>query len=166
MEIKNATVDMAQQIIDYVKLASGETANLLTTPEEFTVTLEQEQKHIQSMLEGRLNNQLVAMEGNQIVGLCGLHGRSGRKRVSHVASVGITVLKSHWGQGIGYALMKEQERYAKENGIAKINLEVRTDNQAAINLYLKCGYEKEGINKRSMLINGEYIDTFYMGLCI
>lgn len=166
MKIVNTTIEMAQDIIDYVKVASGETANLITTPEEFNITLEQEINHIQSMLDSRLNNQLVALDGDKIVGLCGLHGRQGRKRIAHVSSLGITILKSHWGQGIGYALMKEQERYAKENGITKINLEVRTDNQAAINLYKKCGYEIEGTNKRNMFIDGEYVDTFYMGLCI
>lgn len=166
MDIKVVTPDMAQEIIDYVKIASGQTANLLTTPEEFNITLEQEEKYIKSVLDSRLSNMIVMIEDGKIVGQCGLHGREGRKRVGHISSLGITILKSHWNKGIGRQLMEAQVEYAKNNGISKINLEVRVDNPAAIHLYEKVGFEIEGTNRRSMLVDGEYIDTYYMGMFV
>lgn len=166
MRIVNASVDMAQSLIDYIKDISGETANLLMNPDEFNITEEQEVKHIQGQIDSRLGNMLVAFDGDNIVGLCGIHGRLGRRRVSHIVSLGITVSKSHWGKGIGYKLILAQIEYAKANNIKKINLEVRTDNPAAVHLYEKCGFVHEGINKSSMLVDGDYIDTYYMGLIL
>jgi RimJ/RimL family protein N-acetyltransferase len=166
MEIKVVTPDMAQDIIDYVKKASGETDNIITTPEEFTLTEEQEAKYIQAVLDSRLSNMIVMMEDGQIIGQCGLHGREGRKRLGHISSLGITILKEHWNKGIGYKLMSTQIEYAKSHGISKINLEVRTDNPAAVHLYKKIGFEIEGTNRRSMYVEGEYIDTYYMGMII
>ncbi len=166
MEIKVVTPDMAQDIINYVRVASGETDNLLTTPEEFNITVEQETKYIESINASRHSNMLVMMENGRIVGQCGLHGREGRKRVGHVASLGITILKEYWNKGIGYQLISAQVKYAKKNDITKINLEVRTDNPAAIHLYEKAGFELEGANRRAMCIDGEYIDTYYMGMFV
>ena len=166
MIIKVVTIDMAKDVIEFVKQTSGETANLITTPEEFNITLEQEQSHIQNQLDSRLANMIVAVINNEIVGLCGLHGRDGRTRISHVASLGITIKRSHWGKGIGYSLMKSQIDYCINNKIAKINLEVRTDNIPAIKLYQKCGFQIEGTNRRSMLIDGDFVDTLYMGITL
>lgn len=166
MEIKVVTPEMAQDIIDYVKNASGETANLITTPEEFNMPVEQEERYLKSVLDSRLSNMLVMIEDGNIVGQCGLHGREGRKRIGHVSSLGITILKSHWNKGIGKKLIQAQIDYAKSNDITKINLEVRVDNEAAVHLYKKMGFEHEGINRRNMLIDGEYVDTYYMGLLL
>jgi len=166
MNITKATPEMAQDIIDYVKLTSAETANLVTTPSEFNIPLDKEKEYIQSQIDSRLGNLLVALDEGEIVGLSGIHGRLGRVRISHIVSLGITVKKSHWGKGIGYDLMNHHIEYAKENEIKKINLEVRVDNKAAIKLYEKCGFLEEGINRRSMLIDGEFVDTVYMGLVL
>lgn len=66
------------------------------------------------------------------------------RRMSHRAELGISVLKSEWNNGIGTELMKHIIDYAKENGIEIINLEVRSDNSAAIHLYEKFGFKKTG----------------------
>ncbi len=166
MRILTATIDMSENIIAYVKKVAGETQNLMMNPEEFSLTVEQEENYIKSQLDSRLGNILVAFDGDQVVGLCGMQGREGRKRIGHMASLGISVSKSHWGQGIGYKLMLGQIEYAKKNLITKINLEVRTDNPSAVKLYEKCGFLHEGINKRSMLLDGKYVDNYYMGLIL
>lgn len=45
-------------------------------------------------------------------------------------------------RGIGKFLLDEVEKYARENGYSKINLEVRNDNIKAQNLYKKAGFEE------------------------
>ena len=57
--------------------------------------------------------------------------------------------------------------YAK-NGefIAKIDLQVRTDNRSAIKVYKKCGFLLEGKNARALFIDGEFYDYINMGLII
>lgn len=164
MIIKNPTKEMAAQLLEFVKVTFNETDNLLTAADEFNMTVEQEENYIVTNLERRLGNILVAMDGEEIIAVCGIHGREGRRRVAHIANLGITVRKAYWGQGIGFKLMEAQKEYALNNDITKISLEVRTDNESAIHLYKKCGYVVEGTNKNSMIIDGKYVDTYYMGL--
>ena len=86
--------------------------------------------------------------------------------MSHAAELGISTLKEFWGQGIGSRLMEEMIAYAKENGITKINLRVRADNERAKALYRKFGFEKEGDDRRMMEIDGEYFDGEHWGLVL
>ena len=49
------------------------------------------------------------------------------------------------GKGIGYQLLDAMRAMAARNGITVQTLEVRASNQAAINLYQKCGFVVKGI---------------------
>jgi len=54
-------------------------------------------------------------------------------------------------QGIGRALMAEVERWCEAEGCPKINLLVRTDNEAVKAFYARCGYGVDavsGLSKR------------------
>ena len=55
--------------------------------------------------------------------------------------------------------------WARRNGIVKkINLRVRTDNQRAIQLYERKGFENEGTIHKEMLLGNTYFDHHWMGL--
>ena len=56
------------------------------------------------------------------------------------------------------------EDYAKEHGIEIINLEVRSDNKAAIHLYEKYGFIKTGTVPAFFKIDKEYVDFDVMSL--
>jgi RimJ/RimL family protein N-acetyltransferase len=47
-------------------------------------------------------------------------------------------------------------------GIQRLELTVRVDNAAAIHLYQRMGYEIEGTKRRSLLVDGEFVDELYM----
>jgi ribosomal protein S18 acetylase RimI-like enzyme len=47
---------------------------------------------------------------------------------------------AHQGKGLGRAMMAEAERLLREAGCPKINLQVRTTNQAVIDFYRRLGY--------------------------
>lgn len=90
-----------------------------------------------------------------------------RKRTAHMGEFGITVLQPYWETGVGTALLHAMLRWAKASGVVrKINLKVRTDNQRAIYVYQKLGFEIEGRLSRDMLIAGRFYDAYYMGICI
>ena len=86
------------------------------------------------------------------------------RRMSHRAEFGISVTKSEWGQGIGSALLQKIIDYAKEHTIELINLEVRSDNRRAIQMYEKFGFRKTGISPAYFKIDGEYYDFDLMVL--
>ena len=61
-------------------------------------------------------------------------------------------------------LMQHLIDYAKEHGIEIINLEVRSDNKAAIHLYEKYGFIKTGTVPAFFKIDKEYVDFDVMSL--
>ena len=84
---------------------------------------------------------LVAKVGGQIVGFI-----IGRIYVEEESLIGhiltLDILPTHRQKGIAQRLLLEIEKMFKERGVKECHLEVREDNVAAINLYLKLGYEK------------------------
>ena len=68
------------------------------------------------------------------------------------------------GQGVGTALMNELMTRAASRrvaddwyGLVRVELEVYTDNEPALELYRGCGFEIEGT-----LRAGEYVDAYVM----
>ena len=69
------------------------------------------------------------------------------------------VKKREWGQGIGTRLVEELLRFARETAGAQIvSLEVRADNERAIRIYEKLGFETVGRFKGFLKIDGELVD--------
>jgi RimJ/RimL family protein N-acetyltransferase len=61
-------------------------------------------------------------------------------------------------------LLAESIQWADSNGIKKIILNVLETNEKAINLYMKLGFEVEGILKKDKkLSDGNYYSTILMG---
>ena len=74
-------------------------------------------------------------------------------------------LKEEWGNGIGSKLMLFVIDFAKDVAHAEIvSLEVRSDNERAIKLYEKYGFEKIGTFKGFFKIDGEKVDFDLMNL--
>lgn len=118
----------------------------------------------QPRVSGDNNNiySLVALIDGQIVGQIGLHLDSSARR-KHVSNLGMAVSESHRGKGIGSALLSEVINLA-ENWLAitRIELEVYTDNLAAIALYKKHGFEIEGTAKNYAFRDGKFVDSHFM----
>jgi RimJ/RimL family protein N-acetyltransferase len=90
-----------------------------------------------------------------------------KPKLRHIGEVGITVEKDYWGFGIGSVLMEEIEIWATESGvIRRLELTVHGENERAIHLYEKMGYQQEAVMPRAMLIEGEFIDGVLMSLMI
>ena len=52
----------------------------------------------------------------------------------------LVVLSAYRGQGLGRALLQQADAYARQQGVAKIQLEVLPNNTAALNLYKRHGF--------------------------
>lgn len=86
------------------------------------------------------------------------------RRMSHRAELGITVLMSEWGKGLGNRLMETVIDFAEKSGIEIIELAVRSDNERAIRLYKKHGFESVGVYKSYFKIDEKYADFKLMNL--
>lgn len=161
-DIKEATPEDAEKLIAFLAKVGGETDYLSFGKEGMPISIEAEEKFIQSMKEEEHSVLYLAWKKGEIVGDASLNGFP--RRMSHRAEFGVSVAKSEWGQGIGSALLQKIIEYAKEHTIELINLEVRSDNRRAIQMYEKFGFRKIGTSPAYFKINGEYYDFDLMVL--
>lgn len=58
--------------------------------------------------------------------------------------------------------LSDLDKWARENGIIRMELTVEWQNESAKHLYEKRGFEIEGIRKKSMFVSETFVDEFYM----
>ena len=108
-------------------------------------------------------HSLVAEVDGRVVGQLGLFLESAARR-RHVGNVGMAVHDDFQGRGIGSAMMAAALELADNwLNLHRIELEVYTDNPAAIRLYEKFGFVIEGTLRHFAFRNGEYVDAYKMG---
>jgi RimJ/RimL family protein N-acetyltransferase len=82
-----------------------------------------------------------------------------------VADLGMVVAEAWRARGIGGALLDAGVAWARDAGAHKVALQVWPHNQAAIALYEKFGFEREGLLRRHYRRrSGELWDAVVMGL--
>jgi RimJ/RimL family protein N-acetyltransferase len=84
-----------------------------------------------------------------------------------VADFGMMVASDARGRGIGSALLSAAVDWARAAGAHKVALQVWPDNEGAIALYRRFGFEQEGYLRRHYRRrNGELWDAVLMGLVL
>jgi putative acetyltransferase len=106
---------------------------------------------------------LVAEVKGEVVGNAGLHPVGPQLRRRHAMFMGIAVAPHAQGQGVGSALMRALCDYADQWAqVFRIELTVFSDNERAIALYRKHGFEHEGTHRAFAMRDGCYVDTLSM----
>lgn len=67
------------------------------------------------------------------------------------------------GHGLGMALLTAAATHAQRRGLRRLELTVMTDNLRALNVYLRSGFEVEGVRRQALDRGGTVIDEYYMG---
>ena len=111
--------------------------------------------------EGTFN--LVACAENEIIGQLGLYTFPNHPRRRHAGQIGMAVMDDWQGKGAGTALMQAAVDLAdKWLNLARLELDVYTDNEPAIRLYKKFGFVIEGTLVNYAYRDGQYVDTYTM----
>ena len=105
----------------------------------------------------------VACVGDEVVGHAGLHPAANSPRRAHAMMLGMAIPTPWQGKGVGTALMRALCDFADGwLNVIRLELTVFTDNERAIALYRKHGFEIEGTHKAYALRAGRYVDTHCM----
>ncbi len=164
ISIDRATCEDAAEVLQYLKQIGSETDNLTFGAEGLPYSTESEEEYISKIANSHDEVLLVAKENGKIIGDASLTRLP--RRMNHRGDLGISVLKEHWNKGIGSQLLNEIINFAKENSFEIIDLQVRSDNLAAIHLYEKFGFKKIGKHPSFFKINNKEISFDYMYLKI
>ena len=109
---------------------------------------------------------LVATVAGEVVGNLGLT-RFTRPRRAHVGEIGMGVRDAWQGKGVGSALLQAALDLADNwLGLRRIELHVHADNDRAIALYRKFGFELEGTHRAYAIRDGVYVDSLSMARLI
>lgn len=162
--IEKASSMDAEAMLKYMKQIGGETDNLTFGAEGLSLTVEEEAVYIKQIENSKDDVIFVAKDNGRIIGDASLNRLP--RRMNHRGDFGIAVLKEYWNQGIGNRLLEEVINFAKENSFEVIELQVRSDNTAAIHLYEKFGFQKFGTHESFFKIGEEQIPFDYMYLYI
>ena len=161
---REAEPSEAGKFHEYSKIVGSETDNLTFGAEGLSLTISQEADFIRKFAGNPGSIMIVAFDEGELIGTGAVSVVSGKPRFAHRREIAISVRKDYWGKGIGTGIMNVLMDFAKKSGAEVLELEVRSDNEAAISLYKKFGFEKIGTNEKFFKINGEFFAADYMNL--
>jgi len=142
---------------------------LLEHPNAFGTTYEEEikkdklkfddyiqQEHKESFLFG-------AFAEGECIGICGFIREDGKRSQHRGHLVQIYVRKSYQGKGIGKELIaKTMQAAFEQEGLEQILLGVITENEQAIKVYEKLGFQEYGMIKEFLKLEDTYLDKRMM----
>ena len=157
VRVREATLADVDRLLELVVAVAGEGRWISV---EAPVDVAQRRRRMVEELEGNQTVMLVAEAGGELVGQLDLRlARYG------VADLGMLVAAGWRGRGVGTALLDEAVRRAREAGAHKIALQVWPHNTAAIALYERFGFQREGhLRRHYRRRSGELWDAVVMGL--
>jgi putative acetyltransferase len=155
--VREATLEDVDAAVAMLVEVAGEGRWIAT---EAPVDVERRRRRMAEDVAGEDAVILVAEAGGQLVGELGLHlARYG------VAELGMAVAAGWRGRGVGTALLAEAVERARKAGAHKLALQVWPHNAAALALYERFGFRREGyLTRHYRRRSGELWDAVVMGL--
>jgi RimJ/RimL family protein N-acetyltransferase len=158
--IRRATPSDAAALIALAATVGHEAgAWLLTTDVERTVT--SERRYLRAVQRHEDAAVYVAVDDGTVVGRLSV-ARDPHPASRHVADLGLMVAAEHRRRGIGRALLEACVAWARQSGIAKLELHVFPWNEPAIALYEGFGFEREGLRRSHYIRDGAPVDALLM----
>jgi RimJ/RimL family protein N-acetyltransferase len=108
---------------------------------------------------------VLALDDEVVVGWADAHPLD-RPIFQHIAAIGMGVLASHRGRGLGTRLLAEVIAAARRLGLERLELQVFAANARAQALYLGAGFVIEGVKRRAKKLDGTYDDILMMALLL
>ncbi len=163
-EIRDITIYEVEELFNIMCHLDHETDFMLYEPDERRMNengIENLKNKVKSILEANDFFKIVYSKEDGIVGFMSAE-RGKQNRVKHSAYIVIGIRKKYQNQGIGKSLFKELNQWAINNKIMRLELIVRCDHHQAIHLYECHGFYVEGKLRKSVFVNGKFMDEYCM----
>ena len=155
----------AANFLSLCKRLDEENKFMMLEPGERKTTIEEQRNRIRDILSRDNQAIFLAEEDGMLVGYLGAMGGN-FARNKHSAYIVIGILERFTGRGLGTALFGALEEWAKERKLHRLELTVMVHNQRGVGLYQKMGFAIEGTKRDSLLVDGSYVDEYYMAKLI
>jgi RimJ/RimL family protein N-acetyltransferase len=150
----------AGRLVELAREVGSEPGGWLITGGEWRSPGE-ERRYLRSLRRHSNAAVFVAETNGTIVGRLSV-ARDIHPASAHVADVGLMVALGYRRRGAGTALMEAAEDWARATGVEKLELHVFPYNEAAIALYERLGYRREGLRRRHFRRGCELVDAILM----
>ena len=165
MIVRPARPRDAEACVELALAVGGEPERWLISTNDWRSASE-ERRYLKAIERWPHGAVFVAEDEGEIVGRLSL-SRDTHPASMHVADLGLMVAKHARGRGIGGALLAAAVEWAREVGVAKLELHVFPWNTPAIALYEKFGFVREGYRKdHYRRSDGEIADVILMALSV
>ncbi|MEH7236825.1 GNAT family N-acetyltransferase [Bacillus sp. JJ1562] len=161
MLVREITPADAEEFVKLTQQVEETSEYMLWEAGERKANPDQQRKMIDRIGSDKNSTILVAEEEGQLSGFLMAIGGNARRN-KHSVYIVIGILKDSRGKGVGTQLFNELEKWALSHQIHRLELTVVTQNAAGLSLYKKMGFEIEGTKRHSLLINGVFVDEYYM----
>jgi RimJ/RimL family protein N-acetyltransferase len=159
--IRPAEPSDAAELVALARAVGAEPEGWLLSDERWS-SVREERRYLRAVRHSAAGAVLVAEAGEDLVGRLSI-ARDPHPSSCHVADVGLIVAASHRRRGVGRGLLRAAESWAAEAGVTKLELHVFPHNVAAIALYERAGFEREGYRHcHYRRPNGELVDAVLM----
>ena len=153
----------AADMIENLRIVSGETEFLLRYADEVTYTTEDEAK----LLEGKRNAtreiMMAAEVEGKLAGTCCIMTKGEIRRIRHRCDFAIALAQEFCDTGLGTEMMKYSLSLAKDMGYEQVELGVVDGNNRAKHLYEKMGFVEIGKTLKALKYDdGSYRDEYLM----
>jgi ribosomal protein S18 acetylase RimI-like enzyme len=159
VQIRPARESDAASFCEAVKVVAAEKWHLATVD---GFSIEQTRAFLKRVMDDSQPQVMAVVEDN-VVGFCDILPNAATG-FTHVGRLGMGV-RSEWRrQGIGRRMLDACLSLARNAGIEKVELEVFSDNVAALRLYDSFGFSEEGLKARGRKFEHRYQDVKLMAL--
>jgi ribosomal protein S18 acetylase RimI-like enzyme len=123
-------------------------------------SMDETRDFVRMLLEGG-GIQFVALSDSRVVGWCDVV-QNRFEGTRHGGTLGMGVVREFRQRRIGSELLRRTLEAAKLKGIERVELEVFSSNQGAIELYERAGFLREGCKRRARILDDLETDIVLM----
>jgi RimJ/RimL family protein N-acetyltransferase len=165
--LKSPQPEHAQILLDYLIRFFHQSYRNMNHPKNHwdNYPVEEEAKILNDFSKSPTNFMISAFDGSKVVGNIGCFAMGGEFLKFNIR-IGMGLETEFHNLGLGTALLNYAIEVSKQNKAHRLELTVRTFNQAGIALYEKVGFRRIGLLKETAFIDGEFCDEYMYEMII